>query len=213
MRNKIVLLTLLPLVLNTGCATTVNNSIDSYDKLLVSCRDEDDFHTELYVFPDSSSIGTATSFSYKTTPDLLTGSFLLYLVMSYDQETFDAELSRLDKIEGLFPYGESKKIIHYEEESVYLTICRDNRFEYAMYFKDELKIAYVSNQLYSWFETGVSTKYRLPDLTIPSDLDDGDNSYNMYYFYRDEPDGMGGTIHTGMYVVDNQFLKRKNTYY
>ena len=199
MNKRIVLLSLIPFVLNCGCSKS-NNNIDSYDKLLVASRDEPDFHTELYVFPDSTSIGTPTSFAYKTTPDLLTGSFLFYLVMSYDQETFDAELSRLDKIEAHFPDEAVKKIIHFEDENLYLTISRNSRYEYAMYDKEELKIAYVSNQLYSWFETSVSPKYRLPNLKIPEELDDGENSYNLYYHYIIDPDL--DNLQVGIYVND-----------
>ena len=199
MNKRLILLTLFPLVLNCGCSKS-NNNIDSYDKLLVMCRDEPDFHSELYVFPDSTNIGTPTSFAYKTTPDLLTGSFLLYLVMSYDQEAYDAELSRLDKIEAHFSDEAVKKIIHFEDKNLYLAISRNSRYEYAMYFEDELKIAYVSNQLYSWLDTSVSPKYRLPDLKIPAELDDGENSYNLYYHYIIDPDL--DNLQVGIYVND-----------
>ena len=75
--------------------------------------------------------------------DLMNGSYFFYLVMNYDEENFNNELTRLDSIKGHFPNGETKSIIHYEDESIYLTINRDSRYEYVKYNKEKLEIAYV----------------------------------------------------------------------
>ena len=187
-------------LLLSGCSCSSN--VRTYDDALNEAIENTDFHSQLYIFPESTNKGTPTNFSYKSMGDLLTGSYFLYLVMTYDEENFTNELARIDKIEGRFPDGQTKSIIHYEEESIYLTISRDSRYEYVKYNKEKFEIAYVSNQLFSWATANVELRHKLPDLKIPSELDDGENSYNMYYFYSDEPDGMGGTIHIGMYVVD-----------
>ena len=201
MKNKLILLTLAPITLCCSCATTGSTNIDSYSKLLESSINNSDFHTDLYIFPRNTNIGTPKNFSYKRQDDLLNGSYFFYLVMNYDEATFNNELERLDKIEGHFSNGESKPILHYEEESIYLTIDRNNCYEYVKYDKQKLEIAYISNQLFSNLTAKVSEEHSLPKLTIPSNLDDGNNSYNMYYFYYDEPDGLGGTIHVGEFVT------------
>lgn len=180
MKSRLLCLTIFPLLLS-GCSSSSN--ISSYSELLQKCIDNPDFHSQLYVFPENTNIGTPTKFSYKWVEDLFTGSFLMYLVMKYSEETFNQELSRIEKVEGNFPDGASKKIIHFEEESIYLTINRDKRYEYVKYFKDSYEIAYVSNQLFSWVTCNLDSKHSLPRLTIPTELDDGDNSYNMYYHY------------------------------
>ena len=195
------ILVLLPALL-CSCGFSSNSNIDTYDEALKAAVDNDDFHTQLYIFPKSTNKGTPTNFAYKSMDDLFTGSYFMYLVMSYDEASFNSELERISGIYGHFPNGETKSIIHYEEESIYLTINRDKKYEYVKYDKDSLEIAYVSNQLFSWATARVDSRHSLPSLTIPSNLDDGDNSYNMYYFYTDEPDGMGGTVHIGMYVDD-----------
>lgn len=195
------ILLLIPLLL-CSCGFNSNFNVKTYNDVLKDAKDNPDFHTQLYVFPENTNIGTPTSFAYKSMADLLNGSYFFYLVMNYDEENFNNELTRLSNIEGHFANGETKSIIHYEDESIYLTINRDSKYEYVKYNKEKLEIAYVSNQLFSWMSARVDSKHSLPNLTIPSELDDGDNSYNMYYFYSDEPDGMGGTIHIGMYVDD-----------
>ena len=200
LNNKILLLTI-PFILS-GCGYNSRSDIQTYENVLNDAVENPDFHTWLYIFPKNTNIGTPTKFAYKSMDDLFTGSYFLYLAMTYDEENFNNELARLDKIYGHFSNGETKKILHYEEQSTYLTINKDNRYEYAIYDKENLEIAYVSNQLFSWTTARVEDKHTLPSLTIPSELDDGDNSYNMYCYYSDEPDGMGGTIHIGMYVDD-----------
>lgn len=200
MHNKSILL-LIPSLL-CSCGFNSNSNVRTYNDVLKDAKENPDFHTQLYVFPENTNIGTPTNFAYKSMADLMNGSYFFYLVMNYDEENFNNELTRLDSIKGHFPNGETKSIIHYEDESIYLTINRDSRYEYVKYNKEKLEIAYVSNQLFSWVTARVEPKHSLPNISIPSELDDGDNSYNMYYFYSDEPDGMGGTIHIGMYVDD-----------
>lgn len=199
MFKKVIALISLPIIL-TGCGYSHSGDLNSYSELLQSCIDNPDFATDLYIFPKSTSIGKPTNFIYKKMDDLFNGSYFIYLVMEYDETSFNEELSRIDKIEGHFTDLGIKKIIHFEQNSCYLTISRDSRYEYVRYNKDTFEIAYVSNQLFSWSTARVDIKHSLPPLTIPPELDDGDNSYNMYYFYRDEPDGLGGTIHVGIYV-------------
>ena len=197
MNRTIVSLTLLPTLFCSSCAAVINTNIADYESLLEQCILEQDFHTELYIFPKTTSIGKPLGMRYEMTPDLFTGSYFLFLLMEYNQETFDSELSRVSKIEGHFSDGTVKKILHYENESIYLTVDRANRQEYVLYDKNSLQIAYISNQLYDWFALGMTSKYYLPNLTIPAELDDGDNSYNMYYHYKIE---FG--LQVGDYVTD-----------
>lgn len=186
MRRTLLITLLTPLLCCSACSPKVDNDVNSYESILKTFREESDFHTELYIFPESTSIGTPLDFKSQNTESLFTGSFLLYLRMQFDQQTFNSELTRISNVEAIFKKFDSKKIIHFPEQSLYLTIAKDNRYEYAMYNEQELTITYVSNQLYQWKETNIENQYILPSVTIPEELDDEDNSYNMYYFYVNE---------------------------
>ena len=110
------------------------------------------------------------------------------MVLNLDQETFDDELERLSGIKSVFAKYDNKvkPILSYPEQSVYLTVMRDNRYEYALYNKEILQIAYVSNQLYEWKEVPLLSGHEIPSLAIPSTCDDGNNSYNIYYLYEQD---------------------------
>ena len=184
----IATLMMIPFLTLGGCATKANNDINQYETLLKQSIDNSDFHSELYVFPNEINTENAIAFSYKTREDLFTGSYLLYLVMKYDQNQFNAELERLDAIKADIEIPnnafKTKNIIKDTDTSQYVTICKDSRYEYAKYNSETLEIAYVSNQLFAWKETGIKNEYLYKDIKIPAELDDGDNSYNMYYYYE-----------------------------
>jgi hypothetical protein len=72
-------------------------------------------------------------------------------------------------------------------------VKQNARFEYAMYNKTTFEIAYISNQIFEWKDTPVETQYVIPEVTIPDELDDGKNMYNMYYWYDGD---------AGIYVND-----------
>lgn len=198
MKNKrILLLNLFPIILSS-CASYWNSDANNYSLFLNQCRANSDFHTQLLIFPDSTNSGTVSTFSYKTTEDLLTGSYFFYLVMTYNQETFDAELTRISEVKATFPEDRgSKTILPYLNQNLYLTIYRDNRYEYAIFNKEKREIAYISNQLYSWTFVNLKQEHRLLSVVIPTELDDGDNSYNMYYYYEIFMD-----TYVGVYCID-----------
>lgn len=184
----IATLMMIPFLTLGGCATKANNDINQYETLLKQSINNSDFHSELYVFPNEINTENAIAFSYKTREDLFTGSYLLYLVMKYDQNQFNAELERLDaiKVDIEIPNNvfKTKNIIKDVNTSQYVTICKDSRYEYVKYNSETLEIAYVSNQLFAWKETGIKSEYLYKDIEIPTELDDGGNSYNMYYYYE-----------------------------
>ena len=193
MKKILFIATLLTLL--TGCAkTTTNNNPSDYQSCYNSLLNNSDFHSELYIFPKDIKQKEIISFSYRARDDLFTGSYLLYLVMKYNQDEFNNELNRLNDVKATFSrVNLVKPIIKDEEHSLYLSIYKDNRFEYAIYDNNELEIVYVSNQLFDWKETGIDGKYQIDKVNIPSSLDDGNNTYNMYYAY----DNTGG-----LYVKD-----------
>ncbi len=186
----ITTLMMIPFLTLGGCATKANNDINQYETLLKQSIDNSDFHSELYVFPSEINTENATAFSYKTREDLFTGSYLLYLVMKYDQNQFSAELERLDAIKADIEIPnnvfKTKSIIKDTDTSQYVTITQNSRYEYVKYNAETLEIAYVSNQLFTWKETGIKNEYLYKDIKIPTELDDGDNSYNMYYYRVDD---------------------------
>jgi hypothetical protein len=186
----IATLMMIPFLTLGGCATKANNNVNQYETLLKQSINNSDFHSELYVFPSEINTENAIAFSYKTREDLFTGSYLLYLVMKYDQNQFNAELERLDAIKADIEIPnnvfKTKNIIKDTDTSQYITITQNSRYEYVKYNSETLEIAYVSNQLFTWKETGIKNEYLYKDIKIPTELDDGDNSYNMYYYRVDD---------------------------
>ena len=184
----IVLLMMIPFLTLGGCATKANNNVNQYETFLKQSIDNSDFHSELYVFPSEINTENAVAFSYKTREDLFTGSYLLYLVIKYDQNQFNAELERLDTIKADFEIKpgvfKTKTIIKDTNTSQYIAICKDSRYEYVKYNSETLEIVYVSNQLFTWRETGIKNEYLYKDIKVPAELDDDGNSYNMYYYYE-----------------------------
>ena len=186
----IATLMMIPFLTLGGCATKANNNVNQYETLLKQSINNSDFHSELYVFPSEINTENAVAFSYKTREDLFTGSYLLYLVMKYDQNQFNAELERLDAIKADIEIPnnvfKTKNIIKDTDTSQYVAITQNSRYEYVKYNSETLEIAYVSNQLFTWRETGIKNEYLYKDIKIPTELDDGDNSYNMYYYRVDD---------------------------
>ena len=188
MNNKL----LLPILVLSLSSCVTSNHVGSYKVLYEELVEEVDFHTGLFIFPEDTNKGKPTDFYYKTVPDLLTGSFVFYLVMEYDEANYLSEIDRLSKIKQHFYIDDSfltekidvtKTIIHDEANHTFVTIARDHRYEYALYNENKHEIAYISNQLEPWELTEVNRKHIINDFNIPKEIEDGDNSYNLYYFY------------------------------
>ena len=185
MKNAIKLSLIIPTLLLTGCLSSkTNNDPQNYSEYLKIAVGNSDFHSELYIFPQDITEEEIKTFAYQTMDGLFTGSYFLYVVAQYDQTIFEAEINRLDDIKATFKNGKVKSILKYEEQSLYLTLNKDNRYEYVKYSKDTFEIAYVSNQLYKWNEVDINDNHLLGEVVIPQELDDGNNSYNMYYSYE-----------------------------
>ena len=186
--NKIIkIFTVLPFcaVVLTSCKTYIRSDVAQYQIDLKEYREKSDFHSQLYIFPESVK-GEVVKYFVAEREDLFNGSYFFYLVLNLDQETFDDELERLSGIKSVFAKYDNKvkPILSYPEQSVYLTVMRDNRYEYALYNKETLQIAYVSNQLYEWKEVPLLLGHEMHSLVVPSQYDDGNNSYNIYYLYE-----------------------------
>ena len=185
MKNAIKLSLIIPTLLLTGCLSSkTNNDPQNYSEYLKIAVGNSDFHSELYIFPQDITEEEIKTFAYQTMDVLFTGSYFFYVVAQYDQTIFEAEINRLDDIKATFKNGKVKSILKYEEQSLYLTLNKDNRYEYVKYSKDTFEIAYVSNQLYKWNEVDINDNHLLGEVVIPQELDDGNNSYNMYYSYE-----------------------------
>jgi len=175
----------------------VKGYIDCINKLL----NNSDFHSELYIFPNSSDLSNATinEYKYAQRDDLFTGSYYLYCECTYlSKEAFDNEITRLSNVCCTYSYNkQTKRIISYSN-GVFLTICKDNRYEYAIAYEESNSIGYVSNQLYEFSELDIDSKYKKDNFVIPDKLIDGDAGYNMYYYY-DYDSSLG---YVGTYITD-----------
>jgi len=107
----------------------------------------------------------------------------MYLGLKWDEQGFNSELERLNNVKAVYKTGEVKPVIKFEDKSLYLTISKDNRYEYAIYNRETYEIVYVSNQLYEWDETPVKPEHILPNVRIPEELDDESNTYKIYYLF------------------------------
>lgn len=188
---------LVPLVTLSGCAIRTDDNLESYEQLLKQAIENQDFHTELYIFPKTIDINKATAFSSKSRDDLFNGSYLFYLSMRYEQVEFATELDRLDGIAAIFDLPKDvrkvKTIIKDKKTRQYIAINKNYCYEYVKYNEETYEVTYVSNQLFEWSETGIKNDHKLEDIEIPKNLADSGNSYNMYYYYE-------GDI--GYYVAD-----------
>ena len=171
---------ILPAVFLAGCKNYVDNDVSKYAELREKYVKEEDFHSELYIFPEKIDESRVLKFRSQHREDLFTGSFLFYLVYQYEDD-FENEIERLSSIRADFKNGKSKSIIHFETKSLFLTISKDYRYEFAKYDSTAKRITYVSNQLYTWDELNIDS---IESIEMPKSQDDGENSYNMYYFYE-----------------------------
>ena len=172
-----------PAILCSSCNTTQKTDWESYSEILQECISDRDFHSQLYIFPESIEGKEIIKFVFSNTTDLFNGSWLMYLGLKWDEQGFYSELERLNNVKAIYKTGEVKPVIKFEDKSLYLTISKDNRYEYALYNSDTYEIIYVSNQLYEWKDIPVEKEHILPNVRIPEELDDGSNTYNMYYLY------------------------------
>lgn len=166
----------------TGCKTIKINDINRYDELLKKCKDESDFHSELFIFPEKIDKKRIKNFKYQWTEDLFTGSFLFYLVYDWG-DGYDEEIKRISNVKAVFKDRGEKSILHYEKQKMYVTIYNEDgcRYEFAKYDSAKKIISYTSNQIYNWEDIGLEKPEKI---TIPKELQDWNEFYNMYYFYE-----------------------------
>ena len=194
MKSSAKVLLALPSLLLTGCfSSNIHQDKEKYSEYLKTAIEYNDFHSELYIFPQEIEQEEIKTLTYETRDSLFNGSYFFYLVAQYDQTKFSAEINRLDNIKSTFKNGKTKSILKYEEQSLYLTINRDHRYEYVKYNETTFEIAYISNQLYEWNDIEISDNYQMGEVIIPEEIDDGGNSYNLYYSYEGD---------VGLYVKD-----------
>ena len=169
-----------------SCKTDTRTNAEQYLDDIEKCRSNSDFHSQLYIFPEALN-GETEKYFYMETSSLFTGDYFFYLVLKYNEDVYKSEIERLKNVHAYFPkFDKTKEIIHFENNSLFLTIMKDNRYEYSIYDNSTNTIAYISNQLYTWEEAKVLPEHKLPDLKIPGEFDDGNNSYNIYYNYVDD---------------------------
>ena len=110
-----------PLIL-CSCKTDTRTNAEQYLDQIQECRNNGDFHSQLYVFPEELK-GEIIKYFYMEESNLFTGSYFFYLVLEYDQETYDSEIARLGNVKAEFQkFNYIKPILIYSELNAYLTI-------------------------------------------------------------------------------------------
>ena len=187
MKNKIKIIGILgvfPIVL-CSCKVDKRTNAEQYLDQINECRNNKDFHTQLFVFPNELK-GEIVKYFCMEESDLFSGSYFYYLVLRYDDETYNSEINRIGHIKAEFTkFNKVKPILSYPEKNAFLSISKDNRYEYVLYNAENNEIAYISNQLFSWDRAQVLPEHTMPSFNIPAEYDDGGNTYNMYYHYVD----------------------------
>ena len=179
------ILPVFPALFCVGCKTNTKTNVEDYLDILKEAREKSDFHSQLYLYPETIEGAEIVTFLYQETEDLFTGSYFFYLVLTYNENDFNAEVQRMSKVKAEFKNGVVKTVIPYPEQSAFLSINKDNRYEYALYNKETLEIAYISNQLYDWKQlTILAERHYMPNFIIPPEYDDGNETYNLYYCYQ-----------------------------
>ena len=174
-------LLLVPLFCLSSCNLIVSSDSEKYSDYRESLIKNTDCHSELYIFPENVDTSKINNLVYMSEESLFTGSYFLYASIDFTEEEYVTEIDRLKEIYAEFKNGERKPIISDKDNHIFITIARDMRFEFAMYNEEKHRIYYVTNQLFSW--SAVTIDFEVPEFNIPSEVDDGDNSYNMYYYY------------------------------
>ena len=126
-----------------------------------------------------------------TREDLFNGSYLLYLVVNYSDEDYNAEIERLKSVKAEYPDAIKNPLYNKSDNPAYITIFDGNgSYEYALLDSKNKTIAYVFNQLFEWKEIEINENYMLKNYSVNSnDKDINQNGYNMYYIY--DKNGIG----------------------
>lgn len=132
MKNKLLTIVLVAPFALTGCKTIKLDDVLKYEETLQKCRDENDFHTELYIFPENIQKNRIKKFRYQWTEGLFAGSFLFYLVYEWGDD-YDEEINRISQVKAVFKDRGEKTVLHYEKEKMFVTIYNEDgcRYEFA----------------------------------------------------------------------------------
>ena len=162
----------------------VYNDISKYHEYLVSLRNSDDVHSDLLIFPEESKNYQVNEFKYFSRNGLFDGNYFFYLEVKLGDDFF-SEVNRIKNI-SIDYNGIIKKPI-YEKEyfglPCYITIFDGfDTYEYALINEEEKTITYLFNQLFSFYELGLSDNLNPYGYIISIDKRDKKSlGYNMYY--------------------------------
>ena len=101
--------------------TSTKTNAEEYEEILKDTRDNSDFHSELYIFPESIEGTEIKHFVYAEMTDMFTGSYLMYVVLTYQPEDFSAELERIASVKMkklVYTYPESHTVDLQEESMI-----------------------------------------------------------------------------------------------
>lgn len=166
-------------------------NIVEYAQALSELRENSDAHSGLFIFPENVNVDNVKEYKYLTREDLFNGSYLLYLVVNYSDEDYNAEIERLKSVKAEYPDAIKNPLYNKSDNPAYITIFDGNgSYEYALLDSKNKTIAYVFNQLFEWKEIEINENYMLKNYSVNSnDKDINQNGYNMYYIY--DKNGIG----------------------
>ena len=162
----------------------VKDDIEKYNKYLEELQFDTNVHSKLYIFPEKVNKDNVEGFEYLKVNSLLSGSYMFYIVIKYDEKEYLEEETRIKGLNRIFREG-IKYPIYVEDFKypLYVTISDGyDTYEYVLLDKDNNKIIYVFKQ--SFFYKNNLNKDYIVEYSVPKNKRDNKKiGYNMYYYY------------------------------
>lgn len=132
-----------------------NTDIDKYEKYLSIYIEDTDVHSNLEIFPKKIDKEKVLEFAELNRGGLFDGSYCFYLKNQYDEEEFNNERNRINKLE-------IKDTVIRENLEILVTKSDGmGTYEYVIFDMENKQVVYIFNQLFSFNEININQNYVL----------------------------------------------------
>lgn len=139
-------------IIGSKYCTYINNEeihedLENYYNYMYDIRKDKNAHTTLAVFPPllDEIEANVIKFEYKKAERVMDNLYFFYIECTYNEKNYNRELERIDKLiaRKWILESNSKYDIYITRNTGYKT------YEYALFDKENLKVIYVYNQVYT----------------------------------------------------------------
>lgn len=147
-----IIFLIISIILGSIYCTKIHNEetytdLDNYYKYMQEIRKDEKAHTTLAVFPPLlyEVEAEVLDFKYMKAERFMDNPYFFYIECKYNEKNYKRELERVDKLiaRKYLLESNSKYDIYITRNTGYKT------YEYALFDKDNLKVIYVFNQVYT----------------------------------------------------------------